>query len=600
MRFLLIMPKLTSNINVKYKFPIGIAYISAVLKANGFDVISYNPNHTDKSIDIIIQEFAQKYDVILSGALSSQFHFLKAIFDQAKKVNQNIITICGGGAITATPFVTMRALENVDIGVIGEGEETIVELCSHLQDGKSLANIKGIIWKDHNNQLIKNQERVPIQNLDTIPFPDLEGFDIEQYIKLSSQMPYSSQDEITFPILTARSCPYRCTFCFHTLGKKYRTRSLNNIFMEIDLLYKKYSITSFALSDELFATDKEKVRRFSQFMNERKLQWSANFRLDSVDDELISIIKNSTCTRMFFGIENINNNILKNMNKNLTKEIIEVNLKKVYDANIPFGGNLLFGDPADTLEISLENINWYKKHPEYNLSLANITCYPGTAIYKDAVSKGKIQDEVDFLKKGCPVINLTSMENNECASVQKAILECGHGFPLNEQTLIDFNVKTKQAKVKGRCLKCNKDVVSRDILFFTKENSHIYCPYCGAKHVGETPKNLLNNLINNIKLKLKNNYKIAIWGVQPGTWRLFNEIQIFEHDNITFIESNDMRRNLKITRSCKEIYSPEIFLKHKYDEVIFCYPNIFAIYNSYIKTKFPKIDKVTDILDLLL
>ena len=84
---------------------------------------------------------------VASGGLSFQFWAVEAILEAAKKVNPEIITIAGGGLVTADPDATMQALEYADIGVIGEGEETIVELCRALDTGEDLAGIAGIIYQ---------------------------------------------------------------------------------------------------------------------------------------------------------------------------------------------------------------------------------------------------------------------------------------------------------------------------------------------------------------------------------------------------------------------------------------------------------------------
>lgn len=598
MKFLLMMPKLANSSKVKYNFPIGISYVSSALKKADIPVDTLNPNHAEDTVKDILKTLAPTYDVILTGGLSGQIHAIKDIIDAAKVANPQIITIVGGGVISSNPSVAMDTLTNADIGVIGEGEITNVELCKCLDQGHQLSDVAGIVYRS-NGALKQNARREVIENLDSIPFPDLDGFDIQTYLRLSSQTMFGSQGDRTFFILTARSCPFNCTFCYHTLGNKYRVRSLENVFIEIELLRDKYGITQFVLSDELFASDKRRVMLFSQFMKDRHLSWYATFRIDHVDNELIEIIKKSTCKQMFFGIESVNDGILKSMHKNLTRSTIECNLKKVYDANIPFGGNLLFGDPQDTFQTCKENIEWYHKHPKYNLSLININAYPGTRIYKDAVDNGLISDEKKFLLDNCPVINLSRMSDAECASIQKMILECNHGVSLTQQKLLSFNPETKQTVVYGRCIKCGTYVKSENILLFTKDYSYIYCPNCGVKHIARLPHELEYNLIYNIKSMLENRQKIVLWGVHPGTWSIFNSNEIFKHPDIIFVDSNHLRQNLKITDNNKSIFDPRIFQEEDFNSIVFCYPHLYSSYADSIKSQYPSISNFVDILSLL-
>lgn len=599
MKFLLIMPKLANNIHVKYNFPLGLAYISAAMKAAALAVDTVNPNHNGESIESVVARLAGNYDAILSGGLSGQFHSVKVIFDTAKRVNPHIVTIAGGGLITANPVVSMQALETADIAVVGEGEETTVELCRALEKGAPLDTVAGIVFKGSDGRISQTERRPEIANLDSIPFPDLDGFDIETYLHLSSQTMFGTQGERTFFLLTARSCPYNCSFCFHTVGNKYRLRTLENIFSEIELLNTKYGVQQFVLSDELFAASKERVRKFSEYMKSRKLSWYATFRLDQVDDELIAIIKNSTCKQMFFGIESVNDSILKSMRKNLTRKTIETSIKKVFDADIPFGGNLLFGDPKDTVETCRENLEWYKRHPEYNLSLINISCYPGTQIYQDALRRGIIRDEVQFLRDGCPVINISSMSERECATIQQEILEVGNGFPLKDQKLHSFNAETRQARVEGECRKCGKHIVSENILLLTKDYSYIYCPQCGAKHNACLPDEMAEKLEDKIALLLTQNRKIALWGVQPATWEIFNRSSVYTHPGITFVDSNGARRALKLTAAQKPIFPPKIFKEKHFDSVLFFYPHLYATYQQSIQSDYPLIENFTDALELM-
>lgn len=599
LRYFLMMPRLATSVTVKYNFPIGIPYISACMKEAGFDVQTFNPNHTDEDMYTLLKDKLADVDVFLTGGLSGQFYLIKELVDIAKKINPHIIIIIGGGLITSNPVVAMQALENADFGVRGEGEVTCVELCHALEQGLEIHSVPGIVYKTKNNDYICTEERKDFVDVNKLPVPDYDGFDIDTYLTLTSQSFFGSSGERTFFLLTARSCPYNCSFCFHTVGRKYRVRELENVFAEIKLLQKKYGITSFILSDELFASDKERVRRFSEFCKDINVSWIATFRLDQVDDELIDIVKNSTCQQMFFGVESVNNTILKSMKKHLTRQVIEQNMKKVYDANISFGGNLLFGDVEDTLETCMDNIHWFMEHPEYNLSLINISCYPGTEIYQYAVKNGIIKDEIKFLRDGLPLINISKMNDAELRTLQTKILEFGNGIPLDNQHIVFFDKEKKVVKAKGICKKCHTELISENLMLFTMDYSYIYCPDCGAKYRVVLDEDMEKSIVRNVEKMIEEGKKLAFWGVQPTTWNLFNKYDVFKDEAITFIDTNEGKQLIKITKAQKTIYPLSILKEKHFDSIVFCYPHLYTLYTEMMKKNYPEYKEFIDLTTLI-
>jgi len=165
----------------------------------------------------------------------------------------------------------MIALEYADFGVIGEGEITINELCSSLENSRKFSEIDGIIYKSGNFYII-TKPRKEIKNIDFIPWPDYKGFEVEKYLRLSPPGISGLNRQNTVFMLASRSCPYNCTFCFHTTGKKYRQRSLDNFFEELDYMVSQYNIDFICMSDELFARDIQRVKEFCERIKRYKIR----------------------------------------------------------------------------------------------------------------------------------------------------------------------------------------------------------------------------------------------------------------------------------------------------------------------------------------
>ena len=237
LNYLLVMPRLVQNMGDGYSFPLGIAYISASMKKAGHNVITLNLNHRNGEVDEIIRKEIEenKINVVATGGLSFQYSTVRRVVEAAKRVNREIITIVGGGIISGDPEPAMQALAYADYGVFGEGEITINELCAALEHGRELSKIDGIIYKN-GNSFITTKPRREIENIDSIPWPDYKGFEIEKYLRSTPPGISGLNRQNTVFMLASRSCPYNCTFCFHTSGQKYRQRALDGFFDELDYM----------------------------------------------------------------------------------------------------------------------------------------------------------------------------------------------------------------------------------------------------------------------------------------------------------------------------------------------------------------------------
>jgi radical SAM superfamily enzyme YgiQ (UPF0313 family) len=160
-------------------FPVGIAYIAAALKKAGHSVDGMVFNHYDK----LAGKLESKYDFVATGGLSAEYVKLKHISDIARKAQTKIIM--GGGIITSEPELMSKALE-ADYSVIGEGEETVVELISCLEKGGNLSGVRGIGYFDRGDFKVTGH-REQINDLDSIPWPDFDIFNYSQ--RLDSMKP---------------------------------------------------------------------------------------------------------------------------------------------------------------------------------------------------------------------------------------------------------------------------------------------------------------------------------------------------------------------------------------------------------------------------
>lgn len=413
---LLVVPRYFSTPICGYIMPMGILYVSAALKESGTcNVFTLNLNHCAEDDRTVLERVISEnnINVVGSGGISGQFIEIYPLFRTIKEINPDIINIAGGGMITADPIPAMTAFgEFADFGIIGEGEITMPELITAIEEGRNCSDIKGLIYKDGDEWLITDR-RPDIMDLDSIPLPDYSGFDYDKYLETNGEI----VDGVKFSpvaIIGGRSCKYNCTFCFHPSGSRYRQRSLDSIFSEIDHLLKNYPVNYIALREELFASDEKRVLDFCERAKAYPIVWSIQLRVDSVTETIVEALKKSNCRYVFLGIESADNRILKSMRKNITIEQVEHALNLTISAGLDTRSTIILGDEQETMESANRTLEWWREHRKYSaIDLGLIIAFPGSTLYKHACRNGKISDPVQFLKDGCPVINLSKNLSDE-------------------------------------------------------------------------------------------------------------------------------------------------------------------------------------------
>ena len=420
LKILLVIPR-SCNADGRYIMPMGILYVSAYTKSAGINIFTLNLNHFVEPLEDIITKFIRDnhIDVVATGGLSGEYLILKPIFDVVKKQYPNIVTVLGGGIVTAEPQIAMDALKNADIGIVGEGEITWVELVRAMENNKSLSEVKGLIYRTPKGYF-QTAEREEIADLNALPFPDYEGFEYSQFLKKS---PYGTGNagELLTPasVLGSRSCPFRCTFCFHPTGKKYRVRSMDSIFEEIDYLYHHYSVNYITLQEELFSSSKQRIFEFCSRISSYKMNWSIQLRADVVDREIFQTLKRSNCLYLYLGIESADDFILRSMRKKITISQVEQSLAWADEFGLLVRSAIILGDQRESLQSALRSLQWWKKYSHYNpnfgrnIRIDMIIPFPGSELYRNAVLSGKIKNQVGFLQANCPLVNLTQMSDEE-------------------------------------------------------------------------------------------------------------------------------------------------------------------------------------------
>lgn len=419
-----------------YELPLGLAYISSYLKNRSVDVDFINMNEG--------QQLLKPADILLTGGLSVHYHKVKAIIQRARQLNPKVKTIVGGGLVSSMPEEMLSMLE-FDIGVVGEGEETACEAVYNYQA----------------MDLPKILTSSPIKDLDSLPFPDYDGLGIKNYLDRQlcgdEHYLYPFDKPRCLPIISSRSCPHSCSFCFHPMGKSYRQRSLDNYFKELEYLIDKYKINMISVLDELMAQFPARMSEFCDRIKPYNLKWMAQTRLDSVDEGTLRKLKDSGCIQLSVGVEHVSQTILDSFKKRSSLSVIEKSLELIYQAGIGIQGNILLGDIAETNETVKEAVEWRNAHAKYALNIAQVTPYPGTALFDHCVKAGLIKP-AEYVEGHCGFVKMTD------ANMQFPVL-MNWATSVTPAVIGNDKTRGKLYKIECRCPHC-KNVTDYNNLYW--------------------------------------------------------------------------------------------------------------------------------------
>ncbi|MCP4719955.1 MAG: B12-binding domain-containing radical SAM protein, partial [Desulfobacteraceae bacterium] len=396
MRILLVV---YDNDSYIHWFPQGLAYIAAVLKKEGHEIEIYSQDvhhYPEEHLTAYLDQ--NRFDAIGVSIIAGYYQYKKllAISRAIEKSKQRPAHfILGGHGPSPEPEYFLKKT-GADIAVLGEGEETAVELFEALAARRPLENIKGIAYCDGQNVRV-NPRRELIKDIDGIPWPAYDLFPMEYYRLL--RMPNCSHSDFIMPLLSGRGCTFTCNFCYR-MDKGFRPRSAQSIVEEIQYLKKDFNISYIAFSDELLMSSKQRTIEICEAFLKKDLniKWDCNGRLNYATPDVLSIMKKAGCTFINYGIEAYDNEVLKKMQKALSIGQIDKGIEETLAAGISPGLNMLFGHIGDNKKTLNKAVNFLIKHDDgaQMRTIRPVTPYPGSPLYDHAIEKGLIKDIEDF------------------------------------------------------------------------------------------------------------------------------------------------------------------------------------------------------------
>ena len=424
---------------------LGLGYLAAYLEAQGHqvDIIDALAQGMDNKVKIngFGQNFVQvgldyqqiagliskEIDIIgISAPFTNNAKIVKQLAAAIKKFFPDKLIVLGGVYPSLTPQAAFCS--EIDYYVVGEGEIPLKEIA----EDKDPSAIQGLILSGQ--KFKPGNYAKTIDNLDEIPFPARMKLPMQQYLSFCSPR----RDRVkTVSIITSRGCPFDCTFCsIHSItGYKWRMRSAENVIAEIKDLIEEYAIEHIEFEDDNLTLDKRRMKEIAQGIielnkNGIKISWSApnGVRVDTLDQELLELIKASNCIFLNLAVESGDDVLLKKMNKKL-------NLAKVLEIagickNLDIRTNAFFmlGYPGETQASFKKTLSFVKKLKKIGVNefYATVTrAYPGTHLFNECRDKGYIpaaaQGQYMFLGNE---IDASNAINTADFSIQDILRRC--------------------------------------------------------------------------------------------------------------------------------------------------------------------------------
>ena len=357
----------------------------------------------DGSFEEILSQFRELNNQhrILAVGFTATTDIIEVVINlsnEIKKVNSNLFLILGGYHGTILPEETLKN-SNLDIAVVREGEITLVEVLFKLKKGIFPTKELGC-YEKVNNQIVFNDYRPFVAELDSLPYPAYDLVDIKKYFHAIRK---EGDLKKVIVLLISRGCPFDCIFCGskNMWCRKFRMYSVDYVIKMINQLIEKYDIDGISfLDDELVTNHKYISQLCDRFIIEgiaEKIKWSCHSRVSSINLEILKKMKQAGCVLIRFGLESGSENILSYLKKNtvkITQAYEAINLcKKV---SIPCFGSFILGSPDESLDDILKTIDFIQNSGLNSTDIFSLVPYPGTDIYQLAQKHNLIKKNIQW------------------------------------------------------------------------------------------------------------------------------------------------------------------------------------------------------------
>lgn len=393
-----------------YTFPMGAGYIAAVLEKAGYQVSCLDAiaegRADQRSFGNGLIEYGLQVEQIMarvrdiapdvigfSCQFSVQYNSTRALIEAVRTWNPQVLTVLGGTHSSAQPEEVLVQTP-VDYVVLSEGEQTVVDLLDRLGRDAPVDDLDGLAWREGGEIRVNPRIRF-IRELDELPFPARHLFDMEAYFDTPRGWG-EKEGSRRLSLITSRGCPFGCSFCGIHLntGKKFRMRSAESVLAELEQVVAAYGITEVMFEDDNISLQKDRFLEILRGMHDRfdRLPWSATsgMALWTLDDEVLQVMKDSGCTRVYLGIESGNERVLREViRKYMTRlDDIRAGVARIKRFGLSTVGFWVLGNPGESRKEMWDTLEFARElQLDFNQVLIALP-YKGTELYQVCLDNG--------------------------------------------------------------------------------------------------------------------------------------------------------------------------------------------------------------------
>lgn len=372
----------------KHSLSLGLAYLAGAVHAADSDVQILDMNnhvYPEERIKKIIIDYSPK--VIGISVKTATANVSAQIIRRLKNIFPDVIYVAGGPHITLCGKEFIQENKEIDLGIIGEGENSFGKLIKNIKEGrKDILEINGICYRENGNLVFNNVYENP--DISKLSFPAFECV---------RDMDFT---DFRYPLLTSRGCAYGCIFCCVGLisGKKWRARGPDDVVNELSQAKENYQIQSFEIMDDNFTFDIDRAKKICGLIIKKKLNldwWCHNgLRADRLDQELLSLMKKAGCKSIALGIESGDEDVFNNTNKGEELSDIVKAVKMIKKAGIKCVGYFIVGLPGDSIDSTKKSVRFQRSLGFSDFKYNMLIPYPGTKIWDMVREKGRLLTDI--------------------------------------------------------------------------------------------------------------------------------------------------------------------------------------------------------------
>ena len=378
--------------------PLGLLSIAAYLEKDGHDVAVHDclgpgaPSQPEANVRLILDH---RPDLVGFSATTSGFLDGYDLATRIKKRRPEVRTIFGGVHISALGAELLETYEHIDYLCKGEGELTLAELAAE----KDPQSITGLVWR-RDGQAVTNAERVPLPDLDALPFPAYEklaGFPHGYRLPLFS---YVQTPGAT--MVTSRGCPYQCSYCDRSVFRRsYRYNSADYIYAHMQYCRRRFGVRHLNIYDDLFTLNRRRISELCELLARKPLgmQFNCAVRVGHADDDLLGMLKQAGCLMVSLGIETGDPQLMEIHKPGVYLAEVRDTVRRIQAAGLRAKGLFMMGLPGETVESIRKTSDFVIELGLDDMNMSKFTPFHGAPVWKTIFEEGEVEE--DWRRMNC-------------------------------------------------------------------------------------------------------------------------------------------------------------------------------------------------------